>query len=156
MEGFKAPERATIELQPATEADIPLLIEIEKSVANTKTYSAADTEEDWRIEFRDSVIYILRDTAGVAVGNISYQQKGPDHIYISGLVIKPEFQGNGFARTALTKLLAQHPEAKRIDLVTHPDGQGLSLYESLGFVVEDRKENYYDDGEPRLVLALTR
>jgi len=48
------------------------------------------------------------------------------------------------------------PITKRIELVTHPDNPALKLYESLGFTVESRKENYWGDGEPRLVLAIVR
>jgi ribosomal-protein-alanine N-acetyltransferase len=44
----------------------------------------------------------------------------------------------------------------RIDLVTHPENKNaLQLYMSLGFKVESRRENYFGDGEPRLVLVLT-
>jgi ribosomal-protein-alanine N-acetyltransferase len=45
--------------------------------------------------------------------------------------------------------------SNRIDLVTHPENSSaLELYSSLGFKVESRQENYFGDGEPRLVLAL--
>lgn len=44
--------------------------------------------------------------------------------------------------------------ADRVDLVTHPENRSaLELYSSLGFKVEARQENYFGDGEPRLVLT---
>lgn len=90
------------------------------------------------------------------MGSVSYEVKSPDHIYISGLVVKPEFQGKGIATTALKQVLAKYVNAKRIDLVTHPDNPALKLYESLGFKTESRVENYWGEGQPRLVLALER
>lgn len=86
-----------------------------------------------------------------------YEIKGPEHAYLSGLVIDPSFQGRGIGREVLSMILDKLKDFKRIDLVTHPDNvRALKLYQSLGFVVEARKENYYDDGEPRLVLALIK
>ena len=69
-------------------------------------------------------------------------------------MVIPEFQGQGVAREVLTRLLKELKDVKRVDLVTHPDNQkALQLYQSLGFIVESRKENYFGDGEPRLILA---
>lgn len=155
MEHFESKEKISLSLQEASEADIETLLEIERSVAGTHTYSALLTAEEQKGELEKGTVYLIKN-GSAAVGYISYEQKGPEHIYISGLAVKPESQGKGFAREAMTRLIAEHPEAKRIDLVTHPDGPGLKLYESLDFVVEERKENYFGDGEPRLVLALTR
>jgi [ribosomal protein S18]-alanine N-acetyltransferase len=79
---------------------------------------------------------------------------GESRVYISGLVVTPPFQGRGIARKVLTMLFEQFKHFPRIDLVTHPDNtSALKLYHSLGFVTESRVENYFGDGEPRLVLA---
>jgi ribosomal-protein-alanine N-acetyltransferase len=57
----------------------------------------------------------------------------------------------------MTRFLEQCKEAPRVDLVTHPQNDiALKLYTSLGFKVESREENYFGDGEPRLVLVLAR
>jgi ribosomal protein S18 acetylase RimI-like enzyme len=38
--------------------------------------------------------------------------------------------------------------------VAHPENEiALGLYMSLGFEIESRQENFFGDGEPRLVLA---
>lgn len=142
-------------LQEATDADIAALLDIEKSVAGPKTYSPMLTEEDWREEMESSSVFLIRSGDQV-VGNISYEEKSPEHLYISGLVVKPEFQGKGIAREVLMQVLSQHASARRVDLETHPDNPALKLYESLGFKVESRSENHFGDGEPRLILAIKK
>ncbi len=155
MESSDSKERPLVSLVRASEADIETLLEQERSVAGPYTYSAMLEEEDWKEAFATELVYLLK-CGNDTVGNLSYEEKGPEHIYISGLVVRPEFQGRGIARSALEQLLSKYPNAKRVDLVTHPDNPALKLYESLGFNIESRKENYWGDGEPRLTLALTR
>jgi ribosomal protein S18 acetylase RimI-like enzyme len=145
-----------INLKKATLADIPVLLELEKSVAGKNTYSPMLEADEWTEEFRKGIVCLIEKDA-VVVGDLSYERKTKDHAYISGLAIDPRFQGHGIAREALVQLLEELKNINRIDLVTHPDNaSALKLYRSLGFVVESRKENYYGDGEPRLVLVLQR
>lgn len=96
------------------------------------------------------VLLIQKDE--VNVGSLSYEQKD-NHIHIRGVVVIPEYQGQGIARKVLSDFLSEHKNVEKIDLVTHPDNApALHLYKSLGFVVDSRIENYYGDGEPRLVM----
>jgi ribosomal-protein-alanine N-acetyltransferase len=155
MTNSEGKEQMTLSLERASVSDIETLLKLEKTVSGSNTYSPMLEAEEWKEEFEKSTVYLLK-MGGKVVGNLSYEQKTPDHLYISGLVVIPEYQGRGIARNALTQLIEEHPEATRIDLVTHPDNPALKLYESLGFVVEDRKENFYGDGEPRLILVLAR
>ncbi len=41
---------------------------------------------------------------------------------------------------------------KKLTLCVHPDNHARKLYGSFGFKVESRKENYFGDGEPRLIM----
>ena len=146
-------EHEPIQLKEATMTDIPVLMELERSVAGTNIYSPMLEKSDWTEELQTNKVYLIEKN-NVVVGNLSYERKSSDHVYVSGLVISPEFQGQGVAREVLTRLLKELKDVKRIDLVTHPENQkALQLYQSLGFVVESRKENYFGDGEPRLILA---
>ena len=145
-----------IELLRAENSDIETLIEMEKSVAGTKIYVPMLTEDEWMVAFEIGAVYLIMHGA-VVVGNISYENKGKDHVHISGLVVSPQFQGQGIGHEALSKVLEELKDIKRIDLVTHPENtKALELYKSLGFVVESQRENYYGDGEPRLILVLKR
>lgn len=154
MESLERKERPSAILERASEADIKSLLEIDESVAGSPTYSINDAE-DWKSEIEHCVVCLIKSGEDV-VGLISYEEKGPEHIYISSLAINPKFQGKGLAKDALKQIIDQHPEAKRFDLTVHPDGPALPLYLSLGFREESREEDYYGDGEPRLILALTR
>ncbi len=78
---------------------------------------------------------------------------GDNTAYISGIVLYPHAQGKGFGRKILKHILDLLSEKTSIDLVTHPENtRALALYTSLGFEVTERKENYWGEGEPRLVL----
>lgn len=113
-------------------------------------------EKEWVDEINKNTVYIIKK-GGVAVGNISYEKKGRNHVYLSSCVIDLRFQNRGIGSEALTFVLKKLKKIKRIDLVTHPrNTAAIILYLSFGFIIESWKDNYYGDGEPRLVLALMR
>ena len=126
---------------------------MEGSVSGRRTYSPALEESEWKEMFKDYSVFLIKNDDEI-IGNVSYRLKNPDHLHISVLVVRPEFQGKGIGRKVLEQVLSEFQNVKRIDLVTHPENPALGLYESLGFVVEERKDNFYGDGEPRLILAL--
>lgn len=143
----------TIYLKKATIADIPILLELEKSVAGTNIYSPTLTKGEWKEELQKSEVYLIEKN-NVVAGSILYEKNDNGNIYIGGLVVSPHFQGQGVAREAMMIVLEKFKDVKRIDLVTHPDNiRAVNLYQSLGFIAESRKENYYDDGDPRIVMA---
>ncbi len=146
----------TISLEKATVKDIDQYLAIEKSVIGPKTYSGIKNENEAKEEFQNNQIFFIKKD-GKIIGTIQYEMKSPDHAYISGLVIDPRFQGQGIGREASKLILNKLKDIKRIDIITHPDNAvALKLYQSLGFIIESRKENYYGDGEPRLVLVLEK
>lgn len=155
MESLNLGEKPITSLRKASEADMQILLKLATSMPNTDVYSPLIKEEEWRQEMENGTVYLIRNGNEV-VGCFSYEQKSPTHIYISEISVSPAFQGKGIARDILTKFIAEHPEASRIDLTTHPDNSALRLYQSLGFEIESRKEDYYGDGQPRLILALSR
>jgi len=156
MEQKPPQENTPVTLREAELKDIPALLEIEKGVAGTNIFSPMLEADEWQEELQKGKVFLIEKDNAV-IGNLSYVQKDDDHVYISGLVVSPEFQGQGIARKILTGLLEEFKNVQRIDLVTHPDNhRALNLYQSLGFVIESRKEDYYGDGEPRLVLVLQK
>lgn len=145
-----------INLRKATIGDIEILLSIEKSLLNSKTYSAMATEGEWKEELSKSTVYVI-EKDGIAVGDISYELKENGHAHISGLAIMPDFQGQGIGREALTKILEELNGFKLIDLAVHHENvSALKLYESFGFVAKERIENFYGDGEPRSIMVLER
>lgn len=156
MEKITTPENNFASLKEALTSDISTLLEIEKSVSGTKIYSPMLDKNEWEKELKKGKVYLIEKNNNI-VGSVAYEQKNLDYVYISGLAIKPIFQGQGIAREVLIKLLQELKITKRIYLVTHPDNLvALKLYQNLGFVIESRKENYFGDGEPRLVLILRK
>ncbi len=141
-----------IDLILATEKDIPKYLSLEKSLPETKIYSGSKDEAEAKKEFEENIISFIRSSEEI-VGSIQYEMKSPDHAYISGLVVSPQFQGQGIAREAMNQLLEKLKDVKVIDLVTHPENPVIHLYESLGFVRGETIENYFGDGEPRLRLS---
>ncbi|KKQ35741.1 MAG: N-acetyltransferase GCN5 [Candidatus Nomurabacteria bacterium GW2011_GWB1_37_5] len=135
--------------------DLQTLIDLEKSVPATNVYSPALTMDDWKDEFEKGEVYLIKKDDDI-VGNISYEKKSDDHVYVSGILVDYRFQGQGIAKEALNQVLEKFRNIKRIDLVTHPDNPAINLYQSFGFSIESRIENYYGDGQPRLRLVLNK
>jgi len=151
----KNQEGIPVTLERATLEDLNVFIELEKSVSNPKTYPGSTSEEDARDELTNTRVYFIKRD-GQIVGNIAYEMKTGDHAEITGLMISPDYQNQGIGHAALTAILDELKEVARIDLVTHPDNENaLTLYQSLGFHIGSRVEDYYGDGQPRLVLVKT-
>lgn len=149
-------ENFDIDLQVASPLDIPKIIEIEQSVSGDKIYSPMLTEEEWQEAFKKVKTFLIKNKDNI-VGEVSYEIKDPEHSYVDGLVIKPEFQGKGIARKAMEKIMEELKDYKKIDLVTHPENKrAIQLYESLGFKIEKQIENYFGDGEPRVVMVFNK
>ena len=108
-------------------------------------------EEEVEGYVKNSIVYLIKNNDDI-VGSISYDVIDSNHADISGLVIKPQFQKQGLARRAMELLLEKLKNYKKLSLCVHPDNHARKLYESFGFQVESRKENYYGDGEPRLIM----
>lgn len=143
-----------MELIKAKIEDIQTLLEIEKTAKGLRVYSGYFNKEEIDEWIKNESIYIIENNS-VVVGSISYEVKDRDHVCISGLVIKPEFQRQRLARQAMELLLDKLRGFKKLSLEVHPNNHAAKLYKSFGFVVESRKENYFGDGEPRLIMVKT-
>lgn len=142
-----------MELIRAKLEDSQDFIDLESNFSNLKTYSNMTDPEEVVEQIKNSIVYFIK-IGEEKIGSVSYEKKSSDHFYIDGLIILPKFQGQGYGREAMQKVLTEIGSVKRIDLVTHPQNErAIKLYESLGFKIESRKENYFGDGEPRVVMA---
>ncbi len=144
---------AEITFQKATIDNIGTFIELEKKVAHMKVYSPTLDEDEAKKEIEENEVFFIKKD-GVIVGTTQYQIQSSEVAYLGGLVIDPQFQGQGIARKAIEFRLDKLKDFKRIWTVTHPDNiKIIKLYQSYGFVIEAKKENYYGDGESRVVLS---
>lgn len=145
-----------ITFKKATIEDVDKLIEIEKTAASSKLYFAITDREGAKKEIKNNEIYfIVKDDE--IVGSTQYQIQNPKLAYLGGMVIVPKFQGQGIARKAAEFKLKKLKNIKKIYFTTHPhNNKVITLYLSLGFHIELWKDNYFGDGEPRLVLVMKR
>ncbi|MEI7749498.1 MAG: GNAT family N-acetyltransferase [Candidatus Moraniibacteriota bacterium] len=139
----------------ATESDMPVLLGIEETAKDLIVYNWGFTDSEFLEWINTDIVYLIEED-GVMVGDISYAVKDADHAYITGLVIVPEFQRRGLARKAMNMMLDELKEFRHLALDVHPDNHAVRLYESLGFVATERKENFYGDGQPRIIMVKDR
>jgi len=145
--------KSKITFKRATADDIDEFLRIEKSTIGLKIYSRISDKEEALEEIKNNEVYFIIKNNKI-IGSCEYQIKGVDEAYISGLVILPEFQDQGIARQAIEFRLNKLKNIKRIWLVTHPhNSKVIRMYLSYGFIIESWKDNYFGDGEPRIVLA---
>jgi len=142
-----------ITLKRATLEDAKEIAKIEKS-AQSKTYAARIKEKDI-INFINNDFVFLIKNKDITLGLVSYEEAKNGASHCNGLVLYPKFRGKGFARKAMSLVIKKMVKYPRAELVVHPhNSPAISLYLSLGFVIEDWLKNYFGDGEPRLMLVL--
>lgn len=139
----------------ATEHDAPVLTAIEETAKDLIVYNWGFTEQEMLDWIQDEVVYLIKED-GAVVGDISYTVKGPGYAYITGLIIVPEYRRRGLARKAINMILDELKDYRQIGLDVHPDNHAVKLYESLGFVATEQKDDFYGDGEPRIVIVRER
>ncbi len=150
-------ENLKLSFRKVTPHDVDAYLALEKTMIGPKAYSSVKDKEEVLQDFKDNEVYLIYKNGEIA-GSAEFEMKSPDHAYMSGVVIHPDFQGQGIAREAVLFRLNKLKNVKRIDVITHPENSKIvNLYKSLGFSIEPGiLENYYGDGEPRIKLSLNR
>ena len=137
----------------AVPSDAQSFIALQEQATDRKLWGPIDGPERALREIAENTLLLLR-AGDETVGSVAYRVRPDRSVYISNVIVAPSARGQGYARSALSFVLEMNRGAPRVDLVTHPENEpALQLYRSLGFAVESRKDNYFGDGEPRLVLA---
>ena len=137
----------------ATASDVQSFIVLQQRSTEGKLWGPIGGVSEALREITENVLLLLR-AAEETVGSAAYRIRPDGSVYISNVIVAPEFRRQGLARSALVFVLERNKSAPCVDLVTHPDNEpALRLYRSLGFAIESRNENYSGDGEPRLVLV---
>lgn len=139
--------------EQVTESQADTLVAFEQTIAVPRLYSNPVDLVGAIKELKDNTYYFIKRN-GELVGTAAYCKREDGSCYISNMAVGPAHRGQGIARAALEFLLDKCGNAWRIDLVTHPENfRSIPLYESFGFVIESRIEDYYGDGEPRVVMV---
>lgn len=143
---------AQITLKKATLKDIETVAALEKG-ASSKTYSARISPAELKKFITKQAVFLIKNQQ-TTVGLLAYELIGKKRIHFNGLIIDSKFRRRGFARLALIAILKKLKKYPRIDLVAHPhNSAAISLYLSLGFIIEAWHDNHFGDGEPRLELV---
>lgn len=136
----------------ATSADADRLAAHEQRVASPRLYGPPLDRDACVREITNNVLYFV-EVEGALAATAAWKLRDDGSAYLSNIAVDPDFRRRGIARAATLFLLEEAEGCARIDLVTHPDNApAIALYRSLGFAVESRKENYFGDGEPRVVM----
>ncbi|MES2224054.1 MAG: GNAT family N-acetyltransferase [Patescibacteria group bacterium] len=139
-------------LEAATANDKETFLRIGQEVAGRTYVPVTDFEKEMS---RGPVLMIRHN--GETVGAVSYRKDEDGSIYLNTFTIDQKYQGQGIGKFALSQVLDLDDlkNAIKVWLVTHPDNTAaVALYESAGFKKGETKENYFDNGEPRLILTL--
>jgi len=142
----------SVTLKRATSDDKQEVADIEKKTSS-EIYHARISEKEINDFFENNVIYLIKN-GDVCVGFTSYENISEKSVHIDGLVIKEEYRRHGYAKQAMAILFDKLSDCSRIELVTHPhNNNALCLYLSIGFYIESWQDNYFGDGQPRLMLV---
>ncbi len=145
-------ESKAITLVEGTEADFETFFALEQKLAGP-TYWPETTREQI---YGDNKIFFMIKSGEQTVGQLQYEKQEDNTIYLNVLAIDPDFQGKGFGKEAMKQFLAMVSNASKVWLVTHPDNGAIKLYESFGFKITERKENYFGNGTPRVKMVLEK
>lgn len=99
------------------------------------------------------IVYLAYDD-GQPVGVLAYEIKG-NEVEVKQVLVHPSRQGKGIGSCLVGKLIDDTAD-KHIWLVTHPKNTAAIItYLKNGFEITQWKDNYYGDGQPRLILKLS-
>ncbi|MDK9771399.1 N-acetyltransferase [Vibrio sp. B181a] len=77
--------------------------------------------------------------------------------WILSLAVDSQHRGKGIARLLVQAVLTKASAGSVVKLTVDPNNvPACKLYTSLGFKVLEREEDYFGDGEARLVMELAR
>jgi [ribosomal protein S18]-alanine N-acetyltransferase len=146
-------EKKMLNFERARIGEANALVTFEQRVADSRLYGTPSDLERARHEIRRNRLYFIKSGDAI-VGTAAFCSKPGNRVHISNVAVDPRYRRQGIARAAVRFILERCAGASRVELVTHPENEpALRLYSSFGFKIESRHEDYFGDGEPRLVLA---
>jgi ribosomal protein S18 acetylase RimI-like enzyme len=98
--------------------------------------------------YRRSTVHVLVGSDDDVVGYAAVRRDG----YILFLAVAPEHRGEGFGKRLVATVVDEHDSVTCHARATNENA--LQFYESLGFEIKRRIENYYEDGGDAYYLKL--
>ncbi|OIP22792.1 hypothetical protein COX95_02375 [bacterium CG_4_10_14_0_2_um_filter_33_32] len=139
-------------LRKAIKDEWVIISNFEKNAISKIFYPTVTKEEEIKkfLDENELFFIIFRDQK---IGIIAYQER-KDSFYICEFIIGLKFQGKGFGKQALEALIKKAGNNKPATLVTHPENSSaISIYLKAEFKIKGWKDNYFNDGTPRLLLV---
>lgn len=99
--------------------------------------------------YRQATTHLIHTTDRTQIVGFSCTRENG---YLLFLAVNPEFQGLGFGRELVGALVDQHERITCHARVSNEDA--LAFYESLGFDIVRRIDQYYEDGGDAYYLQL--
>lgn len=119
----------------------------------TRSFDFPATKLEHTVNYlKDCDIYLAYE-GDTVIGVMAFAEH-EGSIEVKQIVVLKEFQHKGHGKQIVQKLL-ELTKGKKVWLVTHPKNTAaLLLYLKSGFEITGWKENYYGNGQPRLMLSL--
>ncbi len=152
MEESSAAAKPKVTLTEATEKDVKKLVAIETAGSTGEMHAPLLREEKWVQYLGTHTVWLIR-VARKVVGYLAVQHKSAEHVRVHGVVVLPEQRGVGVESAVLGKFVEEMQAVPRIDLAVHPLHASMQVFKSVGFTEESLHENFYGDGEPRIVMV---
>lgn len=129
------------------------LFDIDNAAFNRDFDLKARTVKEETDYLKNCEVYIAYENEK-PIGLVGYETK-EDFVEILLLAVIPEYQKKGLGRKLMSFAMDKIKD-KEIRLVTHPKNTpAIILYLKSGFEISGWKDNYYGDGQPRLLFKLS-
>jgi len=145
----------SMSLRPATEDDLPAILEIEQ-----ESYPEPWTESHFKQEMKTpySRVFVLTDdeTDSIVLGYLVYwlQAEGTSLLNVA---VGQKWRGLGLGRLLLSAMIKEtvREEIPRAILEVRESNQkAISVYEHLGFRKTHERKQFYSNGESAVVMEL--
>jgi len=134
-------------LRPATEADVPFLLELRRQTMSAHQLASglvpSEEERERRVlySFENARIVL---SGGEPVGLLKVRRDGLTWELVQ-IQLSPSLHGKGVGTALLRALVAEARAAgASLRLSVHRANPARRLYERLGFVVVEERANFYD------------
>lgn len=132
------------------------IVNIEKAAFNRSFDFAIQNIKEAKKFLSDTNLFLVYNPKDQLVGYYSTKLLNKKTLEIVGIAILPKFQQKGIGSQIFKRIL-KDIKAPLVKIVTHPYNiAGLKLYFKFGFLIKYLKQNYYGDGQPRLILYKRR
>ena len=135
------------------EKDGNLLLNLDNECFNRPFDLPSSSVNEQVTYLKDSLTFIYYD-GDKPIGFFAYEPQENNQIELKTMAVIPSYQNKGVGKKMADDFL-RRVKGKRVHTVTHPKNTAaIILYLKHGFQIYGWKNNYYGDGEPRLLLKL--